>query len=272
MSQTPTLASPSVEGSMFLFRKPELISKETHTNVGIDNPAGAFAFAATARAVPVVLTELTTAMRDHPIVFSSKENPMPLAVLGLIEDDNLLVDENGEWERGRYVPGYIRRYPFALASERESADPANQRMALIVDSAYEGLSDSVPEEKRFFDDNGPTAALQQAMDFCQNYERDRAQTAQFAELIAQYDILSEQFGQYTPPGESAQPFARYVSVDENKLKALPNDKFLELREKGVLPFLYAQLMSMGNWSHVLDRRSRRYNLTGADVIKPRATN
>ncbi|MEM6747607.1 MAG: SapC family protein [Pseudomonadota bacterium] len=272
MSQTPTNAAPSVEGSMFLFRKPELLTKESHGTIGIDNPDQPFAFAAAARAVPLVLTELTTAMRDYPIIFSNKETPMPLAVLGLIEDDNLLVDEKGEWEHGRYVPGYIRRYPFALATEREATDPEGQRMALIVDGEFEGLSTSVPEDKRFFDDNGPSSALQQAMDFCQNYERDRAQTIQFGEILAGYDILTEQFGQYTPPGETSQPFARYVGVDENKLKQLPADKYIELRDNGMLPLLFAHMMSMGNWGNILDRRARRYNLSGADVIKPRASN
>ncbi|MEO1656792.1 MAG: SapC family protein [Pseudomonadota bacterium] len=272
MSQTPTSAAPTVEGSMFLFQKPELLTKEAHGKMGIVRPDNPFGFAATARAVPLVLSEIPTAMRDYPIIFTKKENPTPLAVLGLIEDDNLLVDEKGEWEQGRYIPGYLRRYPFALATEREATDQEGQRMALIIDSAAAGLTDSAPEDQQFFDANGPAPALNQAMEFCERYERERAQTIQFGEVLSTYDILTEQYGQYTPPGESAQAFARYVSVDETKLKELPTEKFLELREKGMLPMLYAQMMSMGNWSNILDRRARRYNLTGADVIKPRATN
>ncbi|MEM7739290.1 MAG: SapC family protein [Pseudomonadota bacterium] len=272
MSQTPTNAAPSVEGSMFLFRKPELLTKEAHGGMGIVRPDQPFGFAATARAVPLVLTEIPTAMRDYPIIFTNKDKPMPMAVLGLVEDENMFVDEKGEWEDRRYIPGYLRRYPFALATDKETNDPQGQRMALIVDAEFEGLSASAPDENKFFAGDGPSASLQQALDYCQSYERDFAQTVQLAQVLSSYDVLTEQFGQYTPPGKTAQPFARYFGIDEDRLKSLADDKILELRKNGVLPLLYAQMMSMGNWTSIIDRRAKRYNLTGEDVIKPRVTN
>ncbi|MEE4212986.1 MAG: SapC family protein [Parvularcula sp.] len=266
MSSTPPAnAAPQIEGEMFLFRKPELVTREQHGSLGITRPEKPMSFAATARAVPLVLSEVTAAMRHFPIIFSSTENPVPLAVLGLVDDINLFVDDNGEWMQDTYVPGYIRRYPFALASEK-GTDTQNPRMAIIFDAGYEGVT-STPDIP-FFQDGKPSSAMQQAMDFCQTYEQDRMMTQRFAEALSKYDLLASQMAQYTPEGQSAQPFARYVGVEESRLRDLSDDKFLELRKANILPILYAQLMSMGNWRTLLDRRARRFKLTGESVLKP----
>ncbi|MEM1379368.1 MAG: SapC family protein [Pseudomonadota bacterium] len=266
MSQTPTAnAAPTVDGQMYLFRKAELITREVHGGMGISKPERPLAFCEGARAVPLTLSEITTAMKFYPVIFSSEENPIPLAVLGLMDDVNLFVDDKGEWVQDYYVPGYIRRYPFALATDRDSGAD-NPRMAIIVDGGYEGIS--TEPEVPFFNGDQPSDAMNQAMEFCQNYERDRLQTNRFAETLKNYGILTQQMAQYTPEGEEPQAFARYVGVDENKLNELPDDKFLELRKSNMLPIIHAQLMSMSNWRSVLDRRARRFNLTGTDVLKP----
>lgn len=269
MSQTPPAAA-TIEGQMYLFRKAELVTRDAHGSMGISKPERPLAFCEQARAVPLTLSELPTAMRFYPIIFTSTDNPVPLAVMGLIDDVNLFVGEDGQWAEGHYVPGYLRRYPFALASDRDS-DPSDPRMAIIVDAEYEGLTSS-PEIPFFKEDGSPSDAMMQAMDFCKSYETDRLQTARFAETLKGFDILAQQAAQYTPEGQETQAFARYVGVDEKKLQELPDDKFLELRRANVLPLLYAQLMSMANWRTVLDRRARRFNLTGDDVLKPLKTN
>jgi len=266
MSQTPPQsAAPTVEGQMYLFKQAELITREAHGDMGITKPEQPLNFAAAARAVPLTISEITTAMRYYPIIFSSEDNPQPLAVLGLMDDVNLFVDDDSEWLEDHYVPGYIRRYPFALATDRES-DAENPRMAIIVDAGYDGVQKN--GEIPFFEGDGPSESMKQAMEFCQNYERDRIQTNRFAEELKKHDILAQQMAQYTPEGQGAQAFARYVGVDEKKLQELSDADYLELRKNNVLPILYAQLMSMGNWRSLLDRRARRFNLTGDDILKP----
>ena len=139
-------------------------------------------------------------------------------------------------------------------------------MAIIVDAAYEGISDD-PDVK-FFDGDKPSAEIQQAMDYCSNYERDRLMTVQFAETMKKYELISSQVAQFTPEGGEPSPFAQYNGVDEAKLTDLADDKLLELRKSNILPILYAQLMSMGNWRMLMDRRARRFNLDAEQVLKP----
>ncbi|NNU15018.1 SapC family protein [Parvularcula sp. ZS-1/3] len=266
MSQTPPASGPSVEGQMYLFRKAELITREKHGNMGISRPERPLAFVEKARAVPLTLGEMTTAMRHFPIIFSAADNPVPLAVTGLVDDENLFIDENGEWEKDVYVPGYIRRYPFALATDKDSQDPENPRMAIIVDGEYEGINDS--PEIPFFNGSEPSEQMQQAMEFCQSYERDRIQTQRFADVLKGFDLLTQQMAQYTPDNKDSMAFARYIGVEEQRLRDLADDKYLELRKQNIIPVLYAQLMSMTNWRTLLDKRARRHSLTSANVLEP----
>jgi hypothetical protein len=254
---------------MYLFRKAELITRERHGDMGITRPERPLAFCEAARAVPITLSEVTTAMRTYPIIFASPENPVPLAVLGLVDDENLFVEENGEWSQDYYVPGYIRRYPFALAQDKQG-DTENPRMAIIVDAEYEGITKD--SDIPFFDNGEPSEAMKQAMEFCQSYERDRIQTQRFADTLKGYDLLAQQMAQYSPDGKEQQAFARYVGVEEERLKNLADDKFLELRKSNILPILYAQLMSMGNWRTLLDRRARKHNLDTNTVLQQQKTN
>lgn len=264
MSDTPSAApqEPQLQGSLYLFRKPELLSREKHLGLGVTYPEKPFGFCANIRAIPLVVTEISAAQRHYPIIFSNDETPHPMAVVGLIDDVNLFVDENGKWEPGCYVPGYIRRYPFALAGDQQS-----DRMAMVVDSEYEGVNND--PQVPFFNGEELSSETKQAMEFCTNYERDRQMTTNFAQQLGQLGILANQLAQFTPEGESEpKPFAQYTGIDEKKLGELSEDKFLELRKSNMLPLLYAQLMSMGNWRLLMDRRVQRFNLTRDDLLKP----
>jgi len=246
MSQTnPT----ELEGKAFLFRKPELLTKEAHGNLGVARPKRPMSFCEDIRAVPLTVSEIASAMKHYPVIFASEENPLPI------------VDENGEWDNTVYIPGYIRRYPFALAS-----DQGSDRMAIIVDGAYEGITKK--PETPFFNGENPSEPMAQAMEFCKSYEQEAQITREFSKRLGELGIVKSQVAQYTPEGGEPTAFAQYFGVDEKLLSELADDKFLDIRKNNMLPILYAQLMSMGNWRLMMDRRVRRYALSPADVLKP----
>jgi hypothetical protein len=254
--------APSVTGRMFLYEQPELLMKENHGDLGLQAPAQPFAFAAKARAIPITLSEVPTAMKDYPLIFMSKEQPQLLAITGLYDDVNLFVDESGNWDDYRYIPGYLRRYPFGIAAEADG-----QRMAIVIDRAYEGLVKA--GERPLFDNGEMTQQTKDAVEFVKGYERDRALTEQFAGLLNEHELIQSQSAHYTPTG-APEPvtFAQYFGIDEDRLKALSDDKILDLQKKGLLALVYALLMSMGNWRILLNRRAKRFNLKEQDVFRP----
>lgn len=264
MSETQGMGAapgnPQLTGNMFLFERPELLSKEQHGHLGIGSPEKRFGFCAKARAVPITVTEVPVASRDYPIIFLSNENPVLLAVTGLIDDVNLFVDEKGDWESTCYVPGYIRRYPFGIANESGS-----DRMAVVLDAAFDGLSPN--GERPLFENGEPSETTKGAVEFCQAFESDRAMTEEFASRVQALDIISSQTAHFTPKGATEpKVFAEYFGVDEAKLTALTDEQFLSLREGNALAAIHALLMSMTNWRSLLQRRAERFNLSENNIF------
>ncbi|MEO1014749.1 MAG: SapC family protein [Pseudomonadota bacterium] len=264
MSDTPA-AAPQVTGKMFLFARPVLLNPTQHADLGVDPQERPFDFAANTRALPLTASEIPAACHDYPIVFASMDQPVPLAVVGIIDDRNLFVDDNGKWEKIAYIPGYVRRYPFGAAY-----DPENDRFAVVLDADYPGLRPG--GENRLFENGETTQFTQEAVDFTRNYENDRKMTDALGQLLKKFDLLAPQAGKYTPrAGGEPIPFAEYVGVDEKKLNELDDEKFMELRKSGALPLVYAQLLSMGNWRRIFSRRADRFNLTEENAFKPLVT-
>lgn len=261
-----TVDAPQITGNMFLFEQPELMNKEQHAKLGFQQPKQRFGFCAKVRAVPVTVSEIPSAMKDYPIIFVSGDNLQPLAIVGLIDDVNLFVDEDGNWEANRYVPGYLRRYPFGAANET-----GGDRIAIVIDRAYEGFAEDT--DQPLFENGEPSELTQQAVEYCKAFERERQLTEEFSKRMKEFDLVQGQSAQFTPQGENdPKTFAEYFSIDENKFKALSDDKILELYRAGLMPIVYSMLMSMANWRNILQRRAIRFNLTETEVLLKRAVN
>jgi hypothetical protein len=257
MSQTAP--APEITGRMLMYDRPVLLNRETHGGLGITPTEQPFSFCAKLRAVPITVLEVSLAMRHYPVIFSTKENPVLLAVLGVIDDVNLFVDAKGNWEQGAYVPSYIRRYPFAVATENDG-----DRFAIVIDEGFKGIVQG--GQLPFFSEGGPSKSTEQAIEFCKAYEQERRATEGALANLAKFDLLTAQAAQYAPPGTTEQrTFAEYFAVDALRLDQLPDDRFVELRKTGLLPVLYAHLMSFSNWRDLLNRRSVRHGLN-ADTI------
>jgi hypothetical protein len=56
-----------------------------------------------------------------------------------------------------------------------------------------------------------------------------------------------------------QKIADYFAVSEDKLKALPEAKLIELTKNGYLAVAYAHLVSLGNWQRLVNMTLRRSN-------------
>lgn len=260
MSQTQPAGQ--VSGKMFLYERPELLSREMHGEYGINPPQRPYEFCAKVRAIPLVLGEFGIAARSYPIIFHQAKEMIPLAVVGIVDDVNLFVDDNGNWEQDAYCPAYVRRYPFAIASET-----GGDRLAIVIDMAFPWLTPG--GQSPFFVNGEPTAATQQMIEFCKGYESDRRMSGDLLKQLETYDLVTAQQAQYGhPTTNEAIVFANYFGVDEERLAKLPDNKFLEMRRNGLLAIVHAQMWSMANWRQLMQRRMTRYNLTMDQILTP----
>lgn len=248
MTETPTaIPSAEISGKMFLYEKPELLTKELHDSMGFSPAERPFDFVRDVRAVPLTMLEFGSAQRNYPVIFSNMENPVPLAILGLADDENLFVDDGGKWEAMCYVPMYLRCHPFAFASEEGG------RMAVVVDTAAASVSDN--PQYPFFVDGEISEHTDALMRACAQFEKERARTQQFCDKIRELELLTPLRATHTPDGETeAQALANYVGIDAEKLNELPADVVVELHNNGFLSAIYLQLYSLENWRHLMARK------------------
>ncbi|MBT3412164.1 MAG: SapC family protein [Halieaceae bacterium] len=245
-SQTGAPASiQAPKGTMFLYDKPEFLNREDHGSLGwrgIDNP---FEFAAGARSVPLVASEISSAQKYYPVVFSSKENGVPLAVLSIMKDRNMFVDENGQWELGAYIPSYLRRHPFATAMSPDD------QFAIVIDRASKAIVEDF--ETPFFDKDGLSKQTQTMIDFCGQFEAERRRTKEFSDKLSELGLLTEQQVR-TNGGEQPQSIGSYFAVDVEKLNLLSSTELTDLHQAGYLSFIFAHMFSLENWGRLLNRR------------------
>lgn len=238
---------PVLTGNAFLYQQPELLTREHHGSLGVSPTERPFEFVRDVRAIPITLTEFSTAMRHYPIVFTSPEEPMPLAVVAVVEERNLFVDDQGEWDPLCYVPSYLRAYPFAFARDEKG------RTAMVIDRKAGVISEN--PRFPFFVDGEISEETKQMIRYCSQFEAEREQTLKLGRRLRELDLLTTQQATYTPKGATEpQTLASYTCVDSKKLTDLDKDTIYEWHRSGELSCLYSHLHSLDNWRALVARR------------------
>lgn len=243
----------SLSGKMYLYEKPELLTPENHGTMGFTPAERPFDFVRHARVVPLTMIEFGSAQRTYPIIFSELEKPTPLAVVGLLDDVNLFVNDDGQWDEFAYVPTYLRCHPFTFARE------AGGQLAVVVDRNAASVSET--PKYPFFVDNEPSEYTNALTQLCTQFERERQRTVQFCDKLVELDLLATMRTAQTTREDGGdgeeKPLADYVAIDAKKLDELPADTIYELHQAGFLSAAYLHLYSLENWRHLMARRVAR---------------
>ena len=119
------------------YRAPAVLGSREHGNLAVVKKRN-YSFSAKVNSIPVVLNEVPLSIPHYPVAFTLGDEPMLMAIVGARNDENLFVDEEGNWEPGRYIPAYVRRFPFVLMEPPDR----NFRLAAELDSGFLGLKET----------------------------------------------------------------------------------------------------------------------------------
>lgn len=228
------------------YEQPRPLAAGVHANLSLAGNTG-FAYAAKTNAVPLVATELPTACRHFPIVFSDGEQPTPVAVLGVRGQENLFVDAQGQWRPGTYIPAYVRRYPFIFMENEDRS-----QYTLCIDEKAAAVVEG--RDNPFFDEAGePTALARSALEFCRDYQNQHAYTLEFARALADADLLIENRADITLADGQRLAMSGFKVIDEARFNKLPEAEFLRWRANGWLPLVYCHLLSINTWPSLIDQ-------------------
>lgn len=238
--------SGSKEAIAARFSRATPLDRERHQSIQLNRNIG-FGFSRMETAVPLIVTEFSAAARDLPIVFAG-DDQMPLAVLGIRSQQNLLVDENGKWKAGCYIPAHLRRYPFILQE-----DEAKQQFALCIDESAEHFHEGkdIVGEALFVAEQ-PTPLVTDMLNFLRDIQQGFKITQAYVAAVREENLLIERNAVIKlNTGEQAQLDGFYI-IDEAKFNELSDETFKAWRAKGWLALTYFHLQSQLNWQRLVD--------------------
>lgn len=207
-------------------------------------------FLADTHAVPITVDEFAVAQRNYPIIFSTGDNPVPLALMALNEGMNTFLDADSKLIGEPYVPAYVRRYPFLLARLRDDSD----ELSLCFDPDS-GVVGDFEEGDALFVDGKPSEVTQSILGFCEQFEQAGQRTQAFMNDLVKTGLLMDGEVSIQPDGVE-QPFVYrgFQMINEEKLADLKGDALRKMNKSGMLPLIHAHLFSLGLMREVFGRQ------------------
>jgi hypothetical protein len=232
------------------YREPQILTAAAHGGLQLRR-GGDFRFAAATNAAPIMAVEFVEAQHAYPIVFVG-EPAHPAAVLGLARD-NLFVSAEGGWAVERYIPAYVRRYPFVFI---ETADRAHY--ALGLDLASERVARAGEDGEGLiplFQDGQPTQLVQDALQFCTALQASQQDTRAFCDALLAHDLLIAQQAHGAFPDGTPFNLQGFRVIDADRFANLPDAVVVEWHRKGWLALVHHHLASLKRWRELLDRQA-----------------
>lgn len=209
-----------------------------------------YAFASDTNIIPLLVSEITHAVRHYPIVFIKDQNTSAISLVALVgkgDGKNQFVNAEGHWRQGVYVPAWVRRYPFALM-----ADAKGEGM-LALDVEADVFKDKRDAQTLMSSDGQPTDLLQKIVKFQKEFLSHSQLTERVVLALAQAQVL-EEAGLSIRQAQSDKPLniQGFMVVNERKLKSLEAPALEKLHLADALGLAYAQIFSMGNVAQVVN--------------------
>ncbi|MFO6420079.1 SapC family protein [Hylemonella sp. W303a] len=220
---------------LLFYEKPVALNRERHKKLRLKAMDDGFAFSAGVNSVPLAAIEFFEASRDMTVLFQKGADGhfFPVVMMSLSNSGHALVDPQGRWQ-GSYVPAFIRRYPFALASDG----------TVCIDEKSRAFSET--EGELLFTEDGHAPALDSALAFMRGFDTEMRRTREFCDGLAQKGLLA-------PFEVEVRPRDGGRAVRLQGLHAVSTQKFSELRgdtlelwfTKSWVAWIYAHLHSIG---------------------------
>lgn len=232
---------------LMMYKDVAPVNKQRHAKWTISGTER-FDFARTTNSVPLTAVEFPSASLEFAIVFTKAEDGLvPIAVLGVRSQENLYVNGEGKWQ-ARYVPAFIRRYPFVF-----STSDGGETLTLCLDEAYEGCSQEGKGERLFNDAGENSPYLEKVVQFLREYQNHFRRTQVFCKKLEELNLLEPMGAQFKTPGGQSGTLNGFFVVSREKLKKLPAEKLAELARTDELELIYLHINSMHNLSETVKK-------------------
>lgn len=229
----------------------EILSPQTHGDKHWKRASG-YQFASKDAIAPLSLVELPRAILCMPVGFIANDQGFVLvAVQGLTQHTNLLVDHSGRWKLP-HVPACYRAYPFELATT------ADQQLVVCYNADSHLLSTDGTGE-RFFDESGaPADTVKDITQFLQQGYTGRMQADRVCQVFKALELIKPWEIKINSDDGETQNVEGLYCINEAKLNALDANDLFTLKNAGALAVAYCQLLSMQHIATLVDFAAKKY--------------
>ena len=235
---------------LLIYDKAVPVSPKQHLNTSVKVGTD-YSFARDVNSVPLMSVEFDFCLGEYAIVFAGEPGAvMPAAMLGVRDRENLQVGADGAW-LGKYIPAFLRRYPFVFSST-----DAGGTFTLCVDEDYAGVNQEGRGERLFDSQGERTQYLQNVLNFLQAYQLQFQATRQFVQLLEDLQLFDSMEAQFTLPSGQQMKLGGFKVVNRERLRQLDGDKLAELARTGGLDLIYAHLHSLRNFTPIAERMTK----------------
>lgn len=223
------------------------VTKARHADWYVE-VGGDYSFSRSVNSVPLMAVEFPNAAAEHVVVFGGTGDVvMPAAILGLRADENLYVGDDGQWQ-GKYVPAFLRRYPFVFSSQDEG-----KNFTLCIDESFAGFNQDGKGEPLFGEDGEPSPYTGNVLKFLQQYQLEFNRTRAFCDKLKELNLLEPMQAQIKLGSGEQRSLTGFSAINRGRLKTLSSDTLADLVKSDELELIYNHLSSMRNFEAMRER-------------------
>lgn len=233
------------------------INKTSHQDLGWKKQHDYF-YASADTLAPVVVEELSSVIKDMPLVFVRDEQQQGFvltAMQSLQPQLNVYVSGDGRWQ-GLYVPAFYRGMPFRLVDINKDG-----QFTLCVDLDSPLVhTHAEDDDAQLFNPAGQFSEdLTRLLEFLQQYEHQRQLTNSLVNQLEKHQLIQPWPIRFKE-SDDAEPINvdGLYRIDEAALQSLNAPALQELAASGALIVAFSQLLSqarMKELNHYYSLRS-----------------
>lgn len=244
---------------MLIYESAAPVSLGRHGQWSVEVGAD-YAFSKHVNSIPLMAVEFPNAASEYSIVFAGTEEAVvPAVILGMRNDENLYLAEQGGW-KAKYVPAFVRRYPFVFSTSEDG-----KTFTLCIDETFSGFNQKGRGEPLFDADKKPSPYVARVLKFLEQYQIEFRRTQAFCKKLAELKLLEPMRAQASLGSGEKLSLGGFMAVNRDRVKALAADKLAELAKSDELELLYLHLHSMRNFSDMGSRLAASGSSGAADA-------
>ncbi len=226
-----------------MYKKVELLSKKDHSNLRIDKIEG-FEFAKELNYIPVGLSEIAKLATKFPLFITGGDNNHFSALMSVGTNDNYF-SINRKYEDKRFVPIYLKTYPFLMVEAKdESSDKVFRAVAIDVESPFIGEDKAF---KLFESDEKETGALDQRIKLVQDFDKDRFHADELVKVLKEFKLLDKRdVTLKIDEGEPKTILSDFYVVNQERLYKLDDKILLDWLKRGWIYLIENHMRSIEN--------------------------